>query len=142
MMQLYPDTSVPSTVTNTMINDLPQAAGSAAAKNYQTRPNTRDAIFDSDENYFYMRVTDIHGKIIDFKRFKYDECPEPKPEDIFVTRDDFDALKEELMGGISDVKQFIQNFAATTANDEQNTGSRSNPRSISTNGKNYNGNKQ
>ena len=100
MMGLYPDASVPSTVTSTLMTDLPQAIGSNGAKNVATRPNTRDAIFDSEENYFYMRVTDVHGKITEFKRFKYEECPEPKPEDIFVTRDDFNALKQELMGGM------------------------------------------
>lgn len=145
MMQLYPESTIPSTVTNTVISDLPQALGSIAAKNYQTRPNTRDVIFDSEENYFYMRVTDIHGKIVDFKRFSYDEAPEPKPEDIFVTRDDFNALKEEfrgVMGGINDVKELISNITAATANNiESGQEQYSSNKPVVPNGKNFNRNK-
>ena len=108
MMPLYPNDSV---VNTTIINDLPQVSGSNGAKTYPTRPNTRDAVWDKDENYVYFRTTDSTNTIMSIERYAYTHAPEPKPEDIFAKREDI----AELKGEINDVKQYIQDLAATIA---------------------------
>ena len=107
MMQMYPSNSV-GQQDNTIVNDLPKVGGSQDARAQLTRPSTRDVFWDRDENYFYMRVTDVTGKIIDFKRFSYKESPEPTMEDMFVSKEQFESVTNDLKGGILDVQQSIQ----------------------------------
>ena len=107
-MTLYPNESI---VNTTIVNDLPQVSGNAGARAYPTRPNTRDAVWDKDENYVYFRVTDSTNTITSLERYAYTPAPEPKPEDIFAKREDI----AELKGEISDVKQYIQELTATIA---------------------------
>lgn len=101
MMPLYPSTNV---VNQTIINDLPKANGTAGANSYPSRPNTRDVVWDKDENYFYIRTTDSNNSIMSIERYSYVPAPEPKPEDIFASKQSIDELK----GEINDVKQSIQ----------------------------------
>lgn len=105
MLPLYPSESVNN--KQTLMSDLPQAIGTEGARRFPTKPNARDAIWDSNENYIYVRVTDLTGNVISINRLKYEDAPEPKMEDIFVTKDAFNELRNELMGGLSDVKQYI-----------------------------------
>ena len=107
MMQMYPSNSV-GQQDNTIVNDLPKVGGSQDARAQLTRPSTRDVFWDRDENYFYMRVTDVTGKIIDFKRFLYEESPEPTMEDMFVSKERFESVTNDLKGGILDVQEYIQ----------------------------------
>ena len=108
MLPLYYADSMNQSSNNTIINDLPQVSGSSEARSQLTRPSTRDVLWDKDENYFYMRLTDATGKIINFQRYSYDPSPEPKMEDLFVSKDTFDEVTSELKGGIDDVKESIQ----------------------------------
>ena len=110
MMPMYPADSVSANTTNAIVNDLPQVTGSAEAKSKLTRPSTRDVLWDKEENYFYMRVTDVTGKIISFERYSYDPSPEPRMEDLFVSNEKFNEVTNSLQGGIDDVKQSIQDL--------------------------------
>ncbi len=110
-MPIYPADSVQQ--TNPIINDLPKVNSSQEARTALTRPSTRDVLWDKDENYFYMRVTDATGKIISFERYSYDPSPEPKPEDLFVSNERFNAVTSELKGGLDDVKESIQQLVST-----------------------------
>lgn len=100
-MQLYPSTSL---VNDTIVNDLPNVNGISGARAYPTRPNTRDAVYDKDENYLYIRRTDSNNALISVDRYEYNPAPIPKPEDLFVTKESFNEMKEDL----NDVKQSIQ----------------------------------
>ena len=119
MIPMYPADSVSA---NTIVNDLPQVTGSQEAKSKLTRPSTRDVLWDKEENYFYMRVTDVTGKIISFERYSYDPSPEPRMEDLFVSNEKFNEVTNSLQGGIDDVKQSIQDLisAIGAANNQSN----------------------
>ena len=103
MMPLYPNTTLKN---DTIINDLVRVSGSEGARNAPTQPNTRDVVWDDDENYFYIRVTNSANKISSLQRYSYNADPEPTMEDLFATKDDFNSLKGEL----SDVKQSLQDI--------------------------------
>ena len=118
-MQMYPANSLPTSQTPAIVNDLPKATGSQEARGYLTRPSTRDVIWDKDENFFYMRITDATGKIISFERYSYDPSPEPKMEDLFVSNDKFNEVTAELQGGINDVKESIQQLTAALQSNAQ-----------------------
>ena len=118
-MQMYPANSLPTSQTPAIVNDLPKVTGSSEARGYLTRPSTRDVIWDKDENFFYMRITDATGKIISFERYSYDPSPEPKMEDLFVSNEKFNTVTNELKGGISDVKESIQQLTAALQSSNQ-----------------------
>ena len=108
-MSLYPSTTLDN---DAIIRDLTRAKGSEGARNFPTQPNTRDVIWDEDENYFYIRTTNSGNKITSMQRFSYSADPEPTMEDIFATKDDFNSLKGEL----ENVKQSLQDIlSAITA---------------------------
>ena len=147
MLNLYPSDSLSNVSANTIMSDLPQCTGSEGAKKFRTAPNTRDAIWDRDENYIYMRRTDALGNIIWMERLKYELDPEPKPEDLYVTKEQFNELRSELTGGLSDVKEYISNLAATitgaAANEQSQSTAAANqplPNAISGNAKESKGN--
>lgn len=110
MLPLYPADSVGKQPS--LMSDLPQAIGTDGARRYPTKPNTRDAVWDTNENYIYVRLTDLTGNVISVTRLKYEDAPEPKMEDIFVTKEAFNELRDELKGGLSDVKQYISEAIA------------------------------
>lgn len=102
-MTLYPNSSLN---TDAIIQDLPQVNGSDGARAYPTRPNTRDVVWDKDENYYYIRVTNSANNITSLQRYSYEAAPEPTMEELFVTKDDFSSLK----GEIDNVKQSLQDI--------------------------------
>lgn len=103
MMTLYPNSTLN---TDAIIQDLPQVSGSEGARTYPTKPNTRDVVWDKDENYYYIRVTNSANNITSLQRYSYEAAPEPTMEELFVTKDDFNSLK----GEISNVKQSLQDI--------------------------------
>lgn len=103
MMSLYPSNTLNN---DTIITDLPRGNGSEGAKAYPTQPNTRDVVWDNDENYFWIRVTNSANRITSLERYSYTASPEPTMEDLFATKDDFNSLKGEL----SDVRQSLQDI--------------------------------
>lgn len=107
-MELYPAGSINGGTATIFLNDLQRTKGMAGARSIITRPNSRDVAFDEDDDILYIIQTDINNnKTIRRCRF-YDE-PEPKPEDIFASKDEINELK----GEIGDVKQSIRELAAT-----------------------------
>ena len=127
MLPLYPAQSVSQGTPQALLTDLPQVIGSDGAKRYPTKPNARDAVWDKDENYIYVRQTDITGNITSITRLSYQEAPEPRMEDIFVTKEAFESLRSEMNGGLSDVKEYISNLAATIAANKPERESLPNP---------------
>lgn len=125
-MDLFPASSLNPTQqisqpTNTInsgyVTDLQQTSGMAGAHSIVTRPSSRIAVFDKDDDIMYIIATDMNGnKNIGRYRFYAEE--EPKPEDIFASK----AEIRELKGEIDNVQQSIRELTAAITN-AINTGS-------------------
>lgn len=122
MMPLYPSSDSKETILD---DQLKRVSGSEGAKTFSKRPSTRDVVWDNDENYFWIRETDMNGNLIYVDRYSYQPDPEPRPEDLFVTKENFKELKEE----IADVKQSIQKLISIQTaepNNKPNNGKQNN----------------
>lgn len=84
------------------------------------------AMFDEDEDFCYIAKTDTNGcaQLLMFQMTEV-EAPVFKP-DRYVTKEDFNSFKEDILNGFNTLQQAI------TAGNAGNTG----------NAKRYNGNKQ
>lgn len=116
-MELYPSNSLQQTpqVTNTInsgfITDLLQTSGMDGARSIVTRPSSRIAVFDKNDDIFYIISTDVNNtKTVG--RYRFYEEAEPKPEDIFASK----AEIRELKGEIADVQQSIRDLTDAVTN--------------------------
>lgn len=120
-MDLYPSSSLTPNAQvnpNTVIYDLQKTNGMAGARMVKTNPSSRVAIFDGDDDVFYIIQTDINNNKT-INRYRFYEDPEPKPEDLFASKTEINELK----GEISDVQQSIRELteAITNALNNQNS---------------------
>ncbi len=119
-MDLFPASSLTTTQqtaqpTNTInsgyVTDLQQTSGMSGASSIVTRPSSRIAVFDKDDDVMYIIATDLNGnKNIGRYRFYAEE--EPKPEDIFASK----AEIRELKGEMDNVQQSIRELTAAITN--------------------------
>lgn len=86
---------------------LKQVNGAQSAVQYaqrQMNPNSRDVVFDSNEDIFYIVTSDASGsatvQAFSFAPYKPAEQEQPK----YVTMEEFNRFKEEIQNG----KQFIR----------------------------------
>lgn len=93
---------------NAILSDLQYVKGMDGARAAMTRPNSRGTWFDSEIDAFYIITTDANNVKTSIERFKYEKFPEPKPEDIFVSKDEFNTMK----GKIDNVEHSIQELTA------------------------------
>lgn len=85
--------------------DLYQVQGMDGAKRFQTRPNSRYALFDADDDVMYIKVTDQNNYPIQLQRFRFTPEEEPVPEvPQYVTMKEFAEFKEELLDGIKHLR--------------------------------------
>lgn len=91
---------------------LVRVTGTEGAKAYQMPPNSTVALFDGGEDIMYIKSTDGAG-FPTIRTFQFTEVnPTPEYRDAeYVTRGDFEKLKEELIGN---VKQLIRNSETNT----------------------------
>ncbi len=78
---------------------LIRVTGMEGAKAYQMPPNSLTALFDNNEDIFYVKSTDGAG-FPTIKAYKFMPAEEPKqeqPTSNFVTRQEFEQLKEEVL---------------------------------------------
>ena len=73
--------------------------GINGANAYQMRPNQMSALFDENEDVFYIKTTDGAG-FPSIRTFKFEEVREEASQ--YVT-------KEEYSQGISELKEMIEN---------------------------------
>jgi hypothetical protein len=87
--------------------DLMKVKGIESAKMFPTRPNTRTAVFDENDDVFYVISTDAWNyKTI--QRFRFVEEPlEVANESKFATKEEFNTLKEM----INNVQHSIQQLS-------------------------------
>lgn len=99
---------------------LTRVTGIDGAKAYQMTPNSTVALFDNNEDIMYIKTTDGAG-FPTIRTFSFNEVTHNTQQQVsnndYVTRDEFNKLKEELLNG----KQFIQQSTADldTARSEQ-----------------------
>ena len=85
-------------------NDLPKVKGIESARQFPTQPNSRVAIFDEDDDVFYVIATDA-SNFKSIRRFRFNEEPiEVAYDNKYVTKEEFNSLKE----AIDNVQQLIQ----------------------------------
>ena len=100
--------------------NLIRVNGIDGAKAYQMAPNSTVALFDNNEDIMYIKTTDGAG-FPTIRTFSFNEVTHNAQQQVsnneYVTRDEFNKLKEELLNG----KQFIQQSTADldTARSEQ-----------------------
>ena len=77
-------------------------------------PNSRVALFDANEDVFYIKATDGAGYPT-VKAFRFSEITDLAPAQQtgeFVPRDEFDNFKKELKEALENVQQSVQRKAA------------------------------
>ena len=73
--------------------------GESGAKSYITPPNTTVLLMNSEADQFFIKSVDASGMPSPLRVFDYTEVTSkagPVPEVSYVTREEFDAFKEEL----------------------------------------------
>lgn len=79
-------------------SELIRVTGLEGAKAYQMNPNSVVALFDSGEDIFYVKSTDGAGfPTIRGFRFSPLEMQEPVVNGEFVTRKEFEMLRQEVL---------------------------------------------
>ena len=104
--------------------DLTKVKGIESVKVFPTTPNSRVAVFDSDEDVFYIIQTDA-GNFKTIRRFRFNEEPIEAVNDAkYVSKDEFNSLKEM----IEDVQHSIQQLTRNSGkpNKQHANGSREN----------------
>lgn len=85
-------------------HQLTQVNGIESAKAYPTSPNSMYALFDSNEDVFYVKTTDASNFPV-IKKYRFYEETEPVKEEAsqYVTVEEFEKFKKEIL----DAKQFV-----------------------------------
>ena len=83
--------------------------GADAAEKYPMPRDCHAPLFDEDEDYLYIKKTDVNGGVtIDRYRLELDPIPKFDPKK-YVTMDDFNSFKEEVLNGINGLQRSIEN---------------------------------
>lgn len=86
---------------NAQPSQIIRVNGLPGAQAYQMGANASVALFDANEDYFYIKSTDGAG-FASIRRFKFSPCDDMQPaapaED-YVTRKEFDELKGLVLNG-------------------------------------------
>lgn len=96
-------------------NELIRVTGIDGAKAYQTQPNSTVALFDGNEDIFYIKTTDGANfpTIRSFKFVPYEPEKETITNNIdFVNRTEFEEFKTKIEGLINNGKQSISEQSA------------------------------
>lgn len=100
--------------SNTGGQQLLRVNGIESAKMYPTSPNSSIALFDENEDIFYLKSTDA-SNFPTIRKFKFVEVFDQTPKSVetqYVTLEEFNKFKEELLNA----KQSIQSAVATESN--------------------------
>lgn len=98
-------------VTNPLM--LTRVTGLEGAKAYQMPANSTVALFDNNEDLMYIKTTDGAG-FPTIRTFAFNEVVannNPVPDNVdYVTRDEFNKLKEELLNGKQSISRSKSNL--------------------------------
>lgn len=93
--------------------DLEKVNGIESARQYQMPPNSRVALFDTNDDIFYVRETDASG-FPTIRAFRFVEVQDAKPDSDqpqYITREEFNKFKEEVLNGQQPV-QFKSDYTS------------------------------
>ncbi len=81
--------------------DLEKVNGIESARQYVMPPNSRVALFDINDDVFYVRETDASGfpTIRKFRFVEESETALPADTNQYVTYEEFNKFKEEILNG-------------------------------------------
>ena len=92
---------------------LTRVTGVEGAKAYQMPANSTVALFDNNEDLMYIKTTDGAG-FPTIRTFSFSEVVannNPVPDNVdYVTRDEFNKLKEELLNGKQSISRSKSNL--------------------------------
>ena len=79
------------------VNSITSVTGIDGAKAYKLPPSSIVALFDRDDDVFYLKATDDAG-FATIRTFKFEEVPDPSmpSSESFVSRTEFDQLSAKL----------------------------------------------
>lgn len=86
----------PVGVANTNRGELVRVTGFDGAKAYQMPPNSNAALFDNNEDIFYVKTTDGAG-FPTIRAFRFTPMETQTPANDFVTRAEFERLRQEVL---------------------------------------------
>ena len=99
---------------------LTRVTGIDGAKAYQMTPNSTVALFDNNEDIMYIKTTDGAG-FPTIRTFAFNEVVannHTAPENVdYVTRDEFNKLKEELLNGKQSISRSKSNLTTDKSAD-------------------------
>lgn len=96
--------SNPVSYTQSQNDGLIQVNGIDSARAYPTQPNSRVALFDSNDDVFYVKTTDA-SNFPTIKRYRFfEESEEQVNNDKYVTIDEFNKFKEEILNGQQSIR--------------------------------------
>ena len=127
-MDLFPASSVSNVQPDqngSYLTDLQHTSGMNGARSIITRPSSRIVVFDHDDDLMYIIATDINNNK-DIKRFRFYEEPEPKPEDIFASKEEINELKGEMQNvqqSIRDLTIAVTKAINSNTDDQLDNGS-------------------
>lgn len=93
----YTMPQAPVGVANTNRGELIRVTGFDGARAYQMPPNSNAALFDSNEDIFYVKTTDGAG-FPTIRAFRFTPMEtQATPANDFVTREEFERLRQEVL---------------------------------------------
>lgn len=102
------------------IQNLIRVNGIDGAKAYQMPANSTVALFDNNEDIMYIKTTDGAGfpaiRTFAFNEVVANTNPVPDTTD-YVTRDEFNKLKEELLNGKQSISRSKSNLTTDKSTD-------------------------
>ena len=113
----YTTTAVPSTINPIgTTTDLTPVNGDDGAKQFSMRPNSRVALFDTNDDIMYIKQTDANCYPT-LKKYRFTEIVDTpatiENEQKYVTIEEFNKFKEELLNGQQSIR--ASEFATGTS---------------------------
>ena len=101
-------TSIPTINPVGVTTDLVGVDGDNGAKQFSMRPNSRVALFDINDDIMFIKSTDSNNYPT-IKKYRFTEVVEEHQNDTqrYVTIDEFNKLKEELLNGQQSIRESI-----------------------------------
>lgn len=101
---LYPSVTRTNYQTGVGGQQLIKVNGMDSARAYPTQPNSMVALFDENDDVFYIKQTDA-SNFPTIRRFRFVEESEEKSKDErYVTIDEFNRFKEEILNGQQSIR--------------------------------------
>ena len=107
-------------VNNQNADQIIKVNGIESARAYPTQPNSMIALFDANDDIFYVKTTDA-SNYPTIRRFRFvEESEEAARDEKYVTVEEFNKFKEEMLNG----QQFIRTSSNPHAGAKSNAGYR------------------